>query len=288
MSELTIGDVSDTSFWVAYYRAKETERSDALFRDPFAKILIGEKGHKISESMPQVSRYTEWSVISRTVIIDRFIEKAIQEGVDTILNLGAGLDSRPYRMKLPSDLEWIEADYPNIIRHKSELLKSETPTCRLTRVEIDLADDVKRREFLKSVNQKARKVLVITEGVIPYLSPEEVTELGYDLLAQKSFLYWITEYFDPRVYKYLRNTVRAAKLKNAPFKFYPDNWNGFFKNLGWVEKETRFGFEIAREFKRTPPMPLVAKLMMPFMSKKMKREAAQMAGYMIFTRGNSN
>ena len=71
-------------------------------------ILVGERGKKISDSMGNTSRYTEWSVISRTVIIDRFIEKLIKDGVDAVINLGAGLDARPYRMNLPENLQWIE------------------------------------------------------------------------------------------------------------------------------------------------------------------------------------
>src|SRR5262249_40175458 len=143
-----IKDVSDTAFWVAHFRAKESARRDALFRDPFAGKLVGDHGRKIAETMSKTSRYTEWAVVSRTVIIDRFILKAVKEGVDAVINLGAGLDTRPYRMDLPAGLEWIEADYPNIIAHKRPLLAADTPRCRLTQVEVDLADASKRRKFL--------------------------------------------------------------------------------------------------------------------------------------------
>lgn len=141
----TIKDVSDTSFWVAHYRAQESQRSDFLFKDPFAKKLVGERGLQIAANMPSISKYTEWSVISRTVIIDRFVEKLIEQGVDAIINLGAGLDTRPYRMNLPKDFSWVEVDYKNIITHKKEILKNEIPTCQLVRFEIDLADNEKRR-----------------------------------------------------------------------------------------------------------------------------------------------
>ncbi len=283
--KLTIADVSDTSFWVAYYRAKETERKDALFRDPFAQSLVGERGKKISDSMANISRYTEWSVVSRTVIIDRFIEKAIAEGVDAIINLGAGLDARPYRMDLPKDLEWIEADYPHIITHKNFVLRSEIPKCKLSRTAVDLANDQDRQHFLSQAAPNAKKVLILTEGVIPYLSPEQVTALSNDLIAQKRFAFWITEYFHPRVYRYLKATVRQAKMKNAPFLFYPDDWYGFFKKLGWTEKETRFSGEIAVEFKRKPPMPKWAQFLMFAMPKRVKEESLRMSGYVIFQRG---
>jgi methyltransferase (TIGR00027 family) len=283
--QLTIADVSDTSFWVAYYRAKESERQDALFRDPFAKALVGERGKKIADSMANISRYTEWSVVSRTVIIDRFIEKAIADGVDAVINLGAGLDARPYRMNLPEDFEWIEADYLNIITHKNFILKSEVPKCRLTRTAVDLANDQSRREFLSQAAPTAKKALILTEGVIPYLSPEQVTALSKDMIEQKRFAYWITEYFHPRVYRYLKATVRQGKMKNAPFLFYPDDWYGFFRARGWNEKETRFSGEIAVEFKRKPPMPKWAQFLMFAMPKRVKEESLRMSGYVTFQRG---
>jgi methyltransferase (TIGR00027 family) len=150
-NKTTIADVSDTSYWVAHYRAVETERPDALFKDPFAKKLVGDRGRLIAEKMKLVGRYAQWAVVSRTVMIDDFITQLNQEGVDTVLNLGAGLDTRPYRMKLPKDLNWIEVDFPQIIKHKSEILKSEKPVCLLSRVELDLSNDLKRKQFLSEV-----------------------------------------------------------------------------------------------------------------------------------------
>ncbi|MGZ3710967.1 MAG: class I SAM-dependent methyltransferase [Bdellovibrionota bacterium] len=234
--------------------------------------------------MGKISRYTQWAVVSRTVIIDRFIEQAIKDGVDAIINLGAGLDARPYRMNLPKELEWVEADYGNIISHKSELLKSVSPKCNLTRVAVDLANADKRKAFLAAAAPNAKKVLVLTEGVIPYLSPEQVGELAADLLAQKRFAFWITEYMHPKVYRYLKNTIRTAKMKNAPFRFYPEDWLGFFRNTGWVEKEIRYSGEIAVEFNRHLPMPFWAKFVMFFLPKKVREEALRMSGYVMFRR----
>lgn len=286
-TETPINDVTDTSFWVAYYRAKESVRPDALFQDRFASALVGERGRRISESMPSISKYTEWSVISRTVIIDRFIQKLIQDGVDAVINLGAGLDARPYRMSLPSHLEWVEVDYPKIIQHKSQILKEEKPHCKLTRVEVDLADDEKRKSFLNSVVPQAKKVLILTEGVIPYLSPEQVAELADNLYSQKRFAFWITEYFHPSVYPYLKGTVRSLKMKNAPFRFYPEDWNAFFRNHNWIEKETNYAGDIAIEFKRSLPMPALAKIILWFLPAKIERRVRNRSGHMIFKRKDS-
>jgi O-methyltransferase involved in polyketide biosynthesis len=37
-----------------------------------------------------------------------------------MVNLCAGLDARPYRMTLPSPLQWIEVDLPDLLAYKTE------------------------------------------------------------------------------------------------------------------------------------------------------------------------
>ena len=109
-----IKDVADTAYWVAHHRALESERHDALFHDPFAAKLAGEQGREMSQKVP-MSRFVAWTVALRTRIIDDYVTSGIAAGVDTVLNLGAGLDARPYRMSLPPALRWIEADFARII-----------------------------------------------------------------------------------------------------------------------------------------------------------------------------
>ena len=46
-----VRDVSGTALWVAYFRARETERADALFKDPYAERLAGEQGFQIANTL---------------------------------------------------------------------------------------------------------------------------------------------------------------------------------------------------------------------------------------------
>jgi O-methyltransferase involved in polyketide biosynthesis len=94
-------NISDTANWVAVYRALESERPDALFRDPFARRLAGARAARIAEAA-SFARKNAWSFVARTVLFDRFISGAVANGADMVVNLAAGLDARPYRMELPS------------------------------------------------------------------------------------------------------------------------------------------------------------------------------------------
>lgn len=255
MTKPTINDVTDTAIWVAAYRSEENERKDALFRDPFARLLIGDQGAMLAKRT-QGSRYTAWSVIIRTCIIDQFITELISDrNIDLVLNLGAGLDTRPYRMTLPENLKWVEVDFEKIIELKNEKLRNANPVCQLKRVSLDLSQTDLRDEFFSKINAQAKNVLVITEGVVPYLSNEEAAELAQALHGQSSFSYWITEYYSPEILKFLRTPKRLKQMEKAPFLFYPDNWYDFFKNYGWDQFQTKyFGIE-SESLGRMAPTP---------------------------------
>jgi O-methyltransferase involved in polyketide biosynthesis len=49
MSESMLSSVAATAYWVAAGRAMESEAQDALFRDPYARALAGERGFAMLE-----------------------------------------------------------------------------------------------------------------------------------------------------------------------------------------------------------------------------------------------
>ncbi len=161
---LTVRGISDTARWVAYFRAQETQRPDALFRDPYAERLAGEHGFQIANTLPDGNKH-EWAWVARTYLFDQFLSRAIQDGADLVVNLAAGLDARPYRMNLPATLEWVEVDLPDIVSYKEEILKDEAPRCRLERISLDLSDLLGRRKLFAELDTRATKVVVASEGL---------------------------------------------------------------------------------------------------------------------------
>lgn len=279
-----IGDVSDTALWVAVYRAVETERPDALFRDPLASRLAGERGREIARHMGG-SRYTEWTLVMRTLVIDDFILQLLREGVSTVVNLGAGLDARPYRLDIPPALRWVEVDFPHIIEHKTRLLKDEQPRCRLERVPLDLTDRQARKEFFKAISQNsAGRVLILTEGVTPYLSDDEVGRLADDLREQKNFAFWINDYFSRRLLARInRWRLFRRKLKNAPFRFAPIDWFTFFASHGWKVRDIRYLFAEAERRGRPMPVPWWGRILRMVLGKKGRDEFRKMMAYVVLT-----
>jgi methyltransferase (TIGR00027 family) len=272
-----IEHVTDTALWVAVYRALESERPDALFDDPFARRLAGERGFQIERHM-KGTQHTRWSLTMRTVIIDDFILKQIAQGVDTVVNLGAGLDSRPYRLKLPPNLRWIEVDFPAMVTHKEKILTDEKPNCQLERVALDLTQRELRKQLFARIG--GHKVLILTEGVIPYLSEQNVAELADDLRAHKNFAFWIVDYFAPEVMKFIKRR-RKTQMKNAPFLFMPADWKGFFAQHGWRPRETRYLSEESKRLGRPIPQTWLSRLMRIFFGAKVEAKSAHFLAYVL-------
>ena len=128
--------------------------------------------------VPRTTR-NGWWLIARTKIIDDAIAEAIGDGCDRVLNLAAGLDTRPYRLDLPVDFAWVEADLPGVLAEKAQLLSAETPRCRLTRTAVDLADAGARDAFFDEALDGASKALVLTEGLVMYLEEGDVVALSH-------------------------------------------------------------------------------------------------------------
>src|SRR3954451_24699717 len=103
MDDPLIRDISDTARWMAVYRARETESDAPLFRDPFARALAGERGERIARAL-KFGEDNAWSFIARTHLFDRFVTRLVQDGADMVVNLAAGVDTRPYRLTLAPPL----------------------------------------------------------------------------------------------------------------------------------------------------------------------------------------
>ncbi len=231
--ESAIRNISDTALWAAVYRADETARPNALFRDPLASRLAGERGRAIRASLPRRAQRA-WPWVTRTVLFDRVISEAITQEADLVLNLAAGLDTRPYRMTLPPSLPWIEVDLPALVDYKAQLLAGGTPRCALERVRLDLADRVSRQELLSMVALRAKRALVITEGLLVYLSPQEVGELARDLAEPASFTRWVTDLVSPGLLKMLAREIGEPLAEaGATMKFGPMEGAEFFLAHGW-------------------------------------------------------
>jgi methyltransferase (TIGR00027 family) len=280
-----IESVSDTARWVAVYRAMETERKDAIFRDPFAARLAGEKGKGIVDSMPR-GRQMAWAMIVRTAVFDEIILERVRNGnVDAVVNLAAGLDARPWRLSLPPTLRWIDVDLPGILDHKTEILKDEQPKCRYEAVRLDLRDVAKRQALFAQINAEASRVLVLSEGLLIYLQPDDVGTLARDLHAGSHFQWWVIDIASPRLLEMMQKMWgKNLNAGNAPFLFAPAESTKFFERFGWTELEFHSAIDDARRLKREMSMMWLWRFLGRLRSKKVQAEFQRFSGIVLMER----
>ena len=246
-------NISDTARWIAAHRARETRRPDALFRDPLAERLAGERGEAIAKNVEIASR-GDWPFVVRTLLFDAAIADEVARGADLIVNLAAGLDTRPYRMALPSSLRWVEVDLPDILDYKEEVLAGERPVCALERLRLDLTGVAARRQLFERLARSANRALVVTEGLLIYLEPADVAGLARDLAAAgPAFARWATDLASPGLVRMMSRSAGAhLERANAPLKFGPAEGPGFFEPHGWRAIAVRSYLKEAARVRRVP------------------------------------
>jgi methyltransferase (TIGR00027 family) len=245
-----VRNVSDTALWVAIYRAMESERSDAIFRDPYARRLGGPRGEAIVRSMPG-GEHSAWPMIVRTAVMDEIVMRCVRAGAKTVLNLAAGLDARAFRLDLPAGLRWIHADMPPMVEYFRERMAGETPRCELEYAALDLRDEGLRRALFESAAARG-PVLAITEGLLIYLPEPAVVPLTRELHDLARARWWLTDLASPKLLRMLAKRWAPGGLQdNAPFVFGPAEGSAWFQPHGWRELEWRSSFGESLKLKRT-------------------------------------
>ncbi len=273
--------IADTAFLTALYRAMESDRPDALFQDPYARVLAGARGEQLARLMPDAALVVQGSAV-RTCVMDEWILRLVEQGgADTILNLGAGLDTRPYRLPLPTSLRWIEADLPAIVNYKAAKLASVQPECSLDSVRCDLSDAVARQLLFYRASLSAQQILAISEGLLIYLQPEQVAALAQELHRQSQVRWWLIDITSPLGLRSIQATL-AASIAGSQLKmhFAPSEGLAFFRQYGWETVEFRSFFIEAQRLKRGAfPELLLAQL-----SQAQWEELRLMSGFALLAR----
>lgn len=284
-SDSPVSHISDTARWVAVYRAMESERPDALFHDPWARKLAGPEGEAVLRGMNK-GRQSAWPMIVRTALMDEIILRAVaRDGVDTVVNLAAGLDARAYRLPLPADFHWLDVDLPGILEVRAERLDGAEPVCRAETMAADLTDPAARRDVLSRAAVTGRRVLVITEGLLVYLEPEQVAELARDLHAHDACRWWLTDLGSPRLLKMLERTWgQQLEAGGAPMRFAPAEGTAFFEPHGWKEAEFRPMFEESIRLGRTVRLARFWLLLGRLYPAKKREEFRRMSGVVLLER----
>jgi len=186
-----ITHVSDTALMVAACRAHETELEDAWVRDPFAARLAGERGRAILDAMPYANMLRMGMAIRTRFIDELLLEALAAYPIATVLSVGCGLDTRPWRLELRPELRWIEIDFADMLDYKEGMMSGEKAHCRRERLIADVTDPAQRRSLYEAAGREPS--LMITEGLLLYLPAATVDALAAETRQQSAVAHWISD-----------------------------------------------------------------------------------------------
>jgi len=242
-----------TARWIAAVRERESARPDRLFDDPWAGALAGDPGRLTMEASERASGGRNDFIPIRT----RFFEDLISNQsamADQVVLLGAGLDTRAFRLHLPPHLDWFEVDRADLLAEKDTALAAAgaRPRCRRRPVAADLASEWEPA-LLGAGFRRGERTLWIAEGLFFYLTPQTVARLLRATVALSGAGSAIAADVSGSGLLRLPGMVRhleALEARGAPAPFCTDDPGALFLSAGWREVELAEPWRLAVEYGR--------------------------------------
>lgn len=186
---MTKGPSSKTAEGIALHRFRESVRSESerICYDPYAVYFInpdvlGFIRNSPEKARAEVERYDCFlpgvynSIVSRVRYFDDFVKKSIDEGLEQLVIIGAGYDTRAYRIEGLKKLKVFEVDHPDTQSVKTGKIKKifNSLPDHVVYVPIDLAIDKFDQKLQSSGYDQSKKTLFVLEGLLYYLPPKFV------------------------------------------------------------------------------------------------------------------
>uniref|UniRef100_Q01U89 S-adenosyl-L-methionine-dependent methyltransferase n=1 Tax=Solibacter usitatus (strain Ellin6076) TaxID=234267 RepID=Q01U89_SOLUE len=238
MSESDITHVSDTALMVAACRALEFESGDGFVQDPFAARLAGARGMAMLRALPHPEMMRFGISVRSRFIDDLLLEALASKAIATVLSLGCGLDTRPWRLALPPELRWIEVDFAEMLDYKDGIMSAETPRCRRERITADVNDAAQRRAIYAAAGEAP--ALMITEGLLMYLPGATVEALAGEARRESSITHWMCDINTTAFAKAINmDTARTVRHVQAPDFLPGEQILDVIRGHGWVTAARR-------------------------------------------------
>lgn len=186
---------SNTAEEIAIHRAVESTKSEneRICYDPYAinflspgplKIveLIASENEMAKRKMDELNNVfpgAHNSLIARVRYFDDFVKSCVDDGIKQLVILGAGYDTRAYRIKGMKQVKVFEVDHPQSQKIKIKKIKEIFGSLpdHVSYVSTNIGNDDLKQKLKEHRYDKSEKTLFVMEGLIYYFSPERVDEL---------------------------------------------------------------------------------------------------------------
>ena len=234
--------IGRTAFNVAAWREEETEGASPLFFDHMANIFLDEEMRKTARRIGQISPSTKYLVNARVKYFDNGLSDQLKQGVDQVILLGAGLDTRAIRLGTNA-AQFFEVDKEATFSFKSNRLQSYRYCVQSTFVPCDYT----KADFIPLLIEHgfdcSKETYCIWEGNTMYLSYKSVRSVlrSLEKHVQKfviSFDYLSSRLLDePNNDKQKMDVVGVFEQLGAPFVTGFDDIYQLAKEVNYTVKD---------------------------------------------------
>lgn len=208
---------------------QDAERSNPVCGDSYAKTFMNEEGLRILEAFKDEPKPNASNVARHRIIDDFLRQELLAEPSLAVVIIGAGFDSRAFRLKGGA---WVELDEPQVIAHKNERLPAASCENELQRIPIDFSTD-SLEEKLSPFSSRS-PVVVVIEGVFLYLEEEMIGQLLQTLRRLFPRHKLIGDLMNREFFEnYGRTLHERITGMGASFKFTVDNPEEVFMENGY-------------------------------------------------------
>jgi len=252
--------ISKTAFYCAAVRMWDAESRQPAIGDRYAKTFLSGDELRLVEGFRKFKNQNGSNVARHRIIDDILRDELAEDHKRRIVMLGAGFDSRAFRMK---GGRWLELDEPAVIEHKNARLPIADSPNPLERTPIEFGVD--SLEAKLSPHAGERHVTVVLEGVLLYLE-SALIEATLETLKHAFPRHHLvcdlaTDHF---VERYGQGIHRRFGELGASFKYLVDNPEALFVRQGYERLAHLSVARHARELKLIqPPMFLLNTILKP-------------------------
>jgi methyltransferase (TIGR00027 family) len=161
--------ISKTAFYCCGSRMLDAEAPNPICGDTYARLFMDEEALAYYAPFRQDTRRAASNVTRSRIVEDVLRRELAKDKTTLVVSVGAGFDSRPYRIE---GGDWLELDEPQIVSYKNGRLPIEECRSRLERIAIDFLTESLADKLAPYAGRQP--VIVVVEGVFAYLQETQI------------------------------------------------------------------------------------------------------------------
>ena len=207
MKKIQIQGVSETMLQTLHARVAYSKQKNAKFHDDKAVEIVSRMDYDFSFAGDDALMSN--GVIARTILLDRMVGDFIRKNPNaTVINIACGMDTRAYRLKIGSTVRWYNIDLPETIEVRRRFLEENGHISMIAKSAMD-------ERWADEIEEPKGRVLVIIEGLVMYLSEQDVKQMLSIISRRFERAEVIMEVMNPWVVK----NVKEKSIEKTKAKF---------------------------------------------------------------------